>query len=782
MKHFNHPTAHPAAPFQFYRWQLGLLLFLVLLWAPATAQRIAPIGEWTDYMSHRQPHKIVKAGERFAIITDGGLYLMDSLGQDMDAYTPLQGLHDVAPTALYYDSLHHLIFVGYSSGAINYTADPARGFKYISDIERSEQYTTKGIREFTSYGDLVYVSTEFGIVIYDIVKQETRSAVTKIGTSPTGSPVGDLLILQDSLYAVVGDHGLWRAPLNHPNITLPDAWEKVSGSNGMADGKADFIAHAAGWFYAVVEDTVFQKADGTHHWAPGPYPVDNFHEVDATGDYFFMAYSNVLRVRPPSSVQYLFSSSSLVTTAYVDSNLVLAGDKSEGIYRFRQPDSIYYLVPQGPSNNKVSELAVGNGTLVIAPEGKVGLSAAANNRDGFYTFNMDEGWKVYNFRKELKVSDSLYMDFARTIYHPETDRFYLGSWQHGVLELTGGKITHQWTPRNSNLSGSLNIGQPRQIRVSGLAVDRNGVLFATGMLADYNLCALDPVDSTWHRMSLPSTGPIGMIVDDWNNKWIINQDNGIVVFNENGTLNTTADDQFKAINTDAGNGRLPNNSVYALAKDQRGHIWVGTIEGIVVFANPGAVFSNNFADASCPVIDGFCLLRDQRVTSIAVDGANRKWIGTTNGVYLVNPQGNKLLHHYTKENSPLIENEIRDIVIDPKTGEVFIGTTRGLISLMGDATEGKENSDSLYVFPNPIPFDFDGPIAINGSVKDAEVHISTVSGRLVRSLISTGGQTVWDGRDMAGNRLVPGVYLAMVAAKDGSGGGIAKFVILSGNP
>lgn len=773
------PTVTPHPAMRLPGILLGLLLLCLAPRLAAQSHRIAPVGEWTAYLSHQNPHKIVQAWNGWAVTTDGGLYLMDTTDLNYETFNTVSGMAEISPSALYFDTLSQQLFIGYHSGALNYTADPRKGFQYVSDIMRSEQYTTKGIREFTSRGSLLYIATEFGIVIYDIEGKETRSAVTKVGTSPTGSPVIDILIFKDSLYASMGQYGLWRAPLSHPNITLPDAWDRIDGAGSLPEGQSSFLGNSAGWLYCVKDDTLYRRGENSYNWGMGPYPVAPYNFIEAMNDFLLMSYYNVFRVRTSNTTQYLVNSSSKAVTAWMDSTVTLVGDTLEGIYRFRRPDSIEYLVPNGPRNNKISEIAVGNGSLVIAPEGKSGSSAPAQNADGFYYFTQEKGWKILRKNEGLDIADRLYMDFARTLYVKETDQFYVGSWGQGLLELTDGKITHQWTPSNSNLSGSGNVGLPLDFRCGGLAYDRNGVLWAAGFLADKNLNALDPADSTWKQMHVSNLSAIGMLVDDWNNKWIINQDEGLVVFNENGTLGNTTDDQFKRLSSDPGRGGLVNNSVYAIAKDLRGHIWVGTLEGIMVFANPSAVFTNNFADASCPVIEGFCLLRDQRVTSIAVDGANRKWIGTTNGVYLVNAQGNKLLQHYTTENSPLFENEIRDIVIDPETGEIFIGTARGLLSLMGEATEGEEDSEELYVYPNPIQPDYDGPVAINGSVKDAEVRITTVSGRLVRALNSTGGQTIWDGKDTAGNPLAPGIYLAFVTAKDGSGAGIAKFVILS---
>ncbi|MFX7731994.1 hypothetical protein ABTK10_20905, partial [Acinetobacter baumannii] len=80
-------------------------------------------------------------------------------------------------------------------------------------------------------------------------------------------------------------------------------------------------------------------------------------------------------------------------------------------------------------------------------------------------------------------------------------------------------------------------------------------------------------------------------------------------------------------------------------------------------------------EAEIPVIkqgafNGF-LFKGEQVQSIAVDGANRKWIGTKNGAWLIAEDGTQILAHFTSANSKLLHNNILKIGIHPITGEVF---------------------------------------------------------------------------------------------------------------
>ena len=152
--------------------------------------------------------------------------------------------------------------------------------------------------------------------------------------------------------------------------------------------------------------------------------------------------------------------------------------------------------------------------------------------------------------------------------------------------------------------------------------------------------------------------------------------------------------------------------------------------------------------------------------------------GLPNGVYLINLDGTALLTHFTEENSPLPDNEVVALAIDHSTGEVFFGTSKGTVSYMGDAIDGRPDASELYVFPNPVAWDHDGIIMIKGMPQNASIKIANVAGQVVRELESFGGEVAWDGLDAFGKRANPGIYLAMVADPDGKGSGIVKFAIL----
>jgi ligand-binding sensor domain-containing protein len=276
-----------------------------------------------------------------------------------------------------------------------------------------------------------------------------------------------------------------------------------------------------------------------------------------------------------------------------------------------------------------------------------------------------------------------------------------------------------------------------------------------------------------------------MMIDSRGNKWIIlGRGGGLVVFNDNGTIDDLSDDLVKRLDVNEGNGKLPTNNVFSISEDRDGAIWIGTDKGIAVIYSPQNIFTGNNFDAQQILIqqDGYTqvLLENETVTSIYVDGANRKWFGTLGGgAFLMSADGTVEINHFSEQNSPLLSNVITSIAIHPGTGEVFFGTERGIISYKSTATEGNPTNDGIYVYPNPVRRDFEGTIGINGLVANASVKITDISGTLIYETIAHGGQAVWNGKNFKGERANTGVYLVFVSNADGKKTQVAKLLFLN---
>jgi ligand-binding sensor domain-containing protein len=254
-----------------------------------------------------------------------------------------------------------------------------------------------------------------------------------------------------------------------------------------------------------------------------------------------------------------------------------------------------------------------------------------------------------------------------------------------------------------------------------------------------------------------------LLIDDNGYKWLtifenIGGDEGLLVFNDNGTIDYLNDDESQIVD-------FGSNRVRCIEKDLDGTIWAGTDQGVYLFYPPNLTPQQILIkqDNSYQY-----LLATDPITTIAVDGANRKWVGTENsGLYLFSSDGQTQIQHFTATNSPLFSDNISALAINDITGEVFIGTDKGIISYQSDATPGKKSCGDLVVYPNPVRREYNGPIAVKGVVANGTFKVTDISGGLVYEGKSLGGQAVWDGRNIKGDMVTTGVYIIYAADATG---------------
>ena len=229
------------------------------------------------------------------------------------------------------------------------------------------------------------------------------------------------------------------------------------------------------------------------------------------------------------------------------------------------------------------------------------------------------------------------------------------------------------------------------------------------------------------------------------------------------------------------------NYVRCVAQDLDNNIWIGTEQGLFMYDNQQQQDNTlGFTQIKVPRNDGTdyadYLMTGVNITSIAIDGGNRKWIGTDgNGVYLISADNMEQIHHFTINNSQLLSDIIESIAINDNTGEVYFGTKNGLCSYMSDATESatEMTKDNVYAYPNPVEPGYTGLITVVGLTMDADVKIITSSGRLVAQGRSNGGTFTWDGRDQQGRRVASGVYMVATATSKGEKGVVCKIAVIN---
>ncbi|HLG02781.1 MAG TPA: two-component regulator propeller domain-containing protein [Bacteroidia bacterium] len=779
----------------------GLFLFVILLSITATGQTL-PVGGWKVHLPFKSCKYVTGSTSSIWAATENGLFRLNKVDNSLDRITKVEGLSDLQISALGHNPYNNILLVGYQNGNLDLITGNV--VVNLNDIKRSQIIANKTIYNFFFAGPIAYVSTGFGIVVIDTDRNEVKDTYL-IGANGAYMQVFDMTSDGTTLFAAT-ENGIHYAPINDPYLSNFATWSAFSnlpnnqgnfGNVELFDGKLFTIYNHTFPALTYNRDTLFSYDFATTSWTRfDTVRNDNFHDMYVrNGAMYISGGYNIYKIVPGYTVALTYNGLDNQTFPlfpdhiFVDeTNAVWEADDKYGLVKAVDFLEGYSFYPNGPVSTGSYWMDIRDSRLLVVPGGH---DVAWGNTDPL----IHDGPSVYDKgiwfpypANTIPGMDTVYDVLSCSIDPENPQHFFVASWGDALVEIENEVIVNAWNPSNSTLQTK--PGDPNWCGVGGIQFDEEHNLWMTNSHVVTSLNVLK-ADGTWQAFDftgiIPSETYIGeLMVTSTGQKWILlpRGGQGFVVFDDNGTLANTSDDKKKRVLFDPGNGDLPGTEVFCMVEDHDGEIWVGTDKGIGVFYCVENIFTTDGCDAQQILItqDGHVqiLLENQIVSALAVDGANRKWIGTeSGGVFLMSEDGTKELAHFDTRNSPLLSDNILSIAIDQKTGEVFFGTEKGIVSYRGEAIEGAEEMGDVYAFPNPVRPEYRGPIAITGLVKDADVKIADVRGNLVFETKSLGGQAIWDGNNFQGERVASGVYIVLISNEDGSQKTATKILLLN---
>lgn len=741
-----------------------LILFLLFPFCAAAQNPLPPIGQWREHLPYQVAIDLTVSGKKIYAATPLSLFSVDATSKETDRLSKITGLSETGISAIRFDPASQKLYVAYANSNIDVLT--AGGIRNIPDLKRTTLPGDKNIYNLFPEDSRCYLATGIGVVVIDAEKYEVKDSWF-IGNN--GGYVKTNGVTKTAVYFYAAtEQGLKRTASNNPVPADFRTWETVSGTNGLALSPAKAVVSLNGKAVVLQNDSLFIEGNTnwdlffTNGWPIVSVNVSNGElllcQRKSTGE----AQVVVLSGNGPAK-QVLQQTGAIVLpqkAVSLNGDYWIA-DLSAGLVH-ASGSSFENFKPNSPQNIVLGGMSVQNGVLWAAAGSVNSNWNYQYNPSGLFRFE-NSYWSAYN-RYSFPQLDTV-LDFVTVAIDPRDNTAWGGSFGGGLVHVsaTGPTVFKQ----GSSLRAA--IGDPGSYRIAGLAFDADDNLWISNFGAPQQLLVRKS-GGDWQSFSAPfvlTENAVGQILlDDGGQKWIqAPLGNGLLVFDQ-GKFENNADGRWRLYKAGRGLGNLPSNDVLCLAKDRDGFIWVGTTNGVAVFECTQDVFGNG-CEALLPVIKegGFAnyLFKGQEVRSIAVDGANRKWMATASGLWLLAPDGDKVLANYTETNSPLLSNDVRKIAIDGHTGEVFIATAKGLLSFRGGATEAAQTANSVLIFPNPVPPGYSGVIGIRGLPENSIVKITEANGRLVYQTRSLGGQAVWDGKDYRGNKAATGVYLVIAA-------------------
>ena len=762
------------------------MLLVLALTAPAKAQ--VAVGKWRDHLSYSSVYKVEAAGDRIYCSSYDALFyydLDDHTVNRMNKTTTPQ-LSDIGVSTFACDARSNGVVVAYNNANIDIIRDDK--VININDIKRSNIGGSKRVNNISFNNRKVYLSCAFGVVVIDMNRDEI-SETYYLGTEGSAMNVNDIAFT-DSLIVAATDSGIYTAPKGSAMLGVYSTWHR-DNSTLLAGQCVTRLGTDNGGRLLVLargeSDTTLYVETGAMAFAPFlSGDIESF-KVCQYG--LVVCRSNKVEVYGSNgSLRQTFGDVDWMemrpndATLDRDGRLWVAHKWSSLVTVDNDATSVQSLGPDGPWNRNAYRVVSFDSTLYLCPGGhRTTYEGVYNAADVFINKGLD--WRTLDDDNGLLGGK---MDVCDVAVNPRDKRqMMVASWGSGIIEVKDNKVVGFYDDQNSD--GALvrfSLGDYNVVLTGGLAYDLDGNLWMTNSLVDAAL-AVRYGDGKWKKFST-----MGVVTSDID-RIIWDSIYGFKIFWGRANRIFVHDGESKLAYIDPNNGaKLETSSVNCVVQDHAGQLWIGTNKGIKVSYNLGNAFGNGGNGEMSPVTCNNILFSEngiteylmayENITSIVVDGANRKWVGTsTGGLYLLSANGLQQLEHFTASNSPLFSDKIISLAIMPWSGELYVVTDKGVQSYRGTATYGFDTPmKEIYAFPNPVRPDYEGAIAIKGFTRNALVHITDAAGNTVYATRANGGQAVWDGKTHDGKKVSSGVYYVFASSEDGGMKSATKIMII----
>lgn len=737
---------------------------------------------WQGYFSYSEIKDVSQSANAVFAASENALFSKNSLTNIIKTTTTVDGLSGETISTLYHSTALNKTVVGYENGLIIAINEQDGSILRIVDIiNKKLSPTIKKINHFLEHQGILYVSCDFGIVQFNLSTMQFGDTYF-IGDGGTEMKVLQMAFFNGYFYAATSS-GIRRALAINPNLIDYNQWETLTTASWIG------VTTLNQELYAVNATGAIQKYNAVTNtfvlFSQLPNPAIDMRVgagimVVSTPSTLYFYNSQMILLRELNANQ-IPETNITFTCATVIGDTVYIGTQENGLFTTALNGSSVFenSTPSGPLRNNIFALDL-TPSVLWAVYGEFAGDYNPFPLDSYGISKYDkEGWLNIPYESVLGAQT-----IGKVIVNPiNENQVYASSFFSGLLKIENDVPTILFNQTNSGLE-SLTFGGPNNIdiRINATAFDKSGNLWVTNSRIKNGLKVLR-TNGQWQSyamdaiLDVPEENNYGAIVIDKNGtKWLATSEDGVVGFNENGTT-------FKKMTVGADTGNLPISNVRTVAIDTRNQLWIGTSKGLRVLnsvnnflsdtplkANPVIIIDDNLPQE---------LLFEQFITSIVVDGANNKWIGTADaGLFLVSPNGQETKYHFTTSNSPLPSNTINDIDINGITGEVFIATSKGMIAFKGVSTTANEDLSKVYVYPNPVRPDFQGTVKIAGLLDKANVKITDVGGNLVYETTSEGGTIEWDTTAFGKYKVASGVYMIFISAQDGVETTIKKVMII----
>jgi len=712
-------------------------------------------SDWKDYFSYHTNKNIAYSKDRIYCANANAIYYLQKSDMSIHTLSKCNFLSDAGISTIACNTSGNILVVGYDNGNIDLIKNDQT--INILDLKSKLISSNKSINSIVFLSNKAFIATGFGIVVLNVDNAQLEDTYI---LSTVGKFIGVNMLYADTskntIYAATND-GVCYGEYGKQNLADFTYWTKISE---LSNTTCKMISY--------FDSTI--------------YIVKNVNSTDSILTYkngklnqFKKQYSTLKSIQSIDNKLLIICTDKIET---YDKSLLLKQDIDPKIFNLWSVSDVSFDE---------------NGGLWILDEfvglchSTDGVRYEKNSPINDIIFSVtrfkDNAYLAHGFPWHYKTAQSSKLlvdydswdvaidwngyDLIRFAFDANNENhFFSGSWGGGVVEYDKwGSVINRYNSTTSSLSETL---------ISDLKVDTAGNLFIYCARAKkpFSVLTKDKKWYSWTYSDYTSTIEQSPLLIDKNNwKWVV-VDDRVMVINDKKTPLNANDDDVKSITLFDNSGDEVAGSVRSIALDLNNVLWIGTNSGLMYYSNANQIFNDTKPRMSRNkiTVNGVVdyLLASETIQAIKIDAANRKWIGTNNGLFLVSSDGTEVLEHYTVDNSPLPNNAITSLEIIPNKSELLIGTFNGLVGFNIGIKEAQSNYSQVKIYPNPVNHDFSGLIKIDGLMENSTVKILDINGNLVFETSSEGGTAFWNGKNLNGDRAATGVYMVILVNKDQS--------------
>jgi len=720
------------------KWIL-ILIGCIGLAKPLDAQlQLGPIGSWRAHFSNESIQQVVK-GDQIYVAAANQIIQIDAK-KEITYLNTTTGLHATGIHKIAWHPIENQLVIAYKNSRI----DIVKGDQVtlIDDLQLTNLYSDKTINDLIVFNNNAYLSCNFGIVVIDLLKKEIKSTIFP-NNNRQSVKVLQTLPYQNKLF-VLTENGIWSSTLGQNYNWIQENTLGISGIKNM------FVFKSQLYFNNQQKIYPYQSNIASYQINTGTIEAIAVDEDQILAGITYQKKGALIQFNSNQTNTLLIDSGILIQPVGLlkDGNTIWVADFGKGLYEKNEQSK--WTVLGGPLSNAFGSNAFSNHQILMSyGANKIGISSL--NEKGWSNFSQLENIKI-NYVEAVSIDlidQSWWMGMGSQLIHYDLNK----------------KTIEQPIP-NPPIGAIKSIQQKKDGSIALLKEGFGVILKENNQWNNY------PIQKDFSATNLKK-----IVLGNNDLSWIIGpKQQGILLFQKQNNQAI-----WRQLNTGKGSGNLPSMEVTAITEDKDGSIWVGTDNGIAIFQCNNI---NEACDAYLPIVqsNGFngYLFQKETIHSISIDGANQKWIGTNNGAWLISKDGTEVLRHFTTENSPLPDNTVLSIGIEPTDGDVFFFTKNEIISFKGEATESVKSQSAIKIYPNPIAPNYNGPILIKNLVNNALVKITDINGQLIMQTRALGGQAVWNGRDQYQQKVASGIYLIFVRDDMGNEKAVGKIMIAAG--